>query len=111
LAGAAGVFGVPKAGRSGRVTPDPWTARSDFAAGCVLTARRQGSGDLPKLLQPPLLGDVTALVAVSFGITHAGARWLPPFDMGTVLEASRLTNGRASPLRRAPRISTGGPCP
>jgi hypothetical protein len=54
-----GVRCVPKAGRSGRVVPDAWTARPVFGAGCVPTARRQGSGDLPKLLQPPVSGDVT----------------------------------------------------
>ena len=106
-----GVRCIPKAGRSGRVTPDSWTARPVFGAGCVPTARRQGSGDLPKLLQPLVSGDVTWFVAVPFGITNAGECWLPPFDRGTVLEASRITNGRARPLWREPRISIGGPCP
>jgi hypothetical protein len=86
-----GVRRVPKAGRSGRVTPAPWTARSVFGTGYVPAARRQSSGDLPKLLQLPVSGDVTSLVAVPVGIIYVGERWLPPFDMGPVLEASRIT--------------------
>jgi hypothetical protein len=58
-----GVRRVPKADRCGRVAADAWTARPVFGAGWMPTARRQSPGYLPELLQPPVSGDVTSLVA------------------------------------------------